>query len=145
MLSFLSQPVGVVAETDLATENMRWARFTVGFLVRLYSKTIYPCDLAVKVAMEDKALIKENYLKERASNDRASERRGYKALVDDDASVSSRTGDGLPPLRYGTVNEMLPEGWEQVSYDKMSNLYCGNVRHTVIPIRYCADFSRWRS
>jgi sphingosine kinase len=124
---------------------MGGARFTVGFLVRLYSKTIYPCDLAVKIAIEDKALIKEHYRKERASNEPASERRGYKALIDDDASASSGTGDGLPPLRYGTVNDKHPEWWELVPYDKMGNLYCGNVRRIVILIQCCADFSRWRS
>lgn len=130
-LSFLSQSLGIVAESDLGTENMRWmggARFTVGFLARLAKKTVYPCDIAVKVVIEDKASIKEHYRKERASHEPASERRGYKNLIDDDASTSSGTGDGLPPLRYGTVNDKLPEGWELVPYDKLGNFYCGNVR-----------------
>jgi sphingosine kinase len=147
-LSFLSQSVGIVAEADLATENMRWmggARFTVGFLSRLASRAVYPCDLAVKVAIEDKAAIREHYRKERASNEPASERRGYKTLLDDDASASSGTGDGLPPLRYGTVNDKLPDGWELVPYDKMGNFYCGNVRGIVFLISQCADLARWRS
>ena len=147
-LSFLSQSAGIVAESDLATENMRWmggARFTVGFLTRLYSKTVYPCDLAVKVAIEDKAAIKEHYRKERANNESASERRGYKALLDDDASASSGTGDALPPLRYGTINDKLPEGWELVPYDKMGNFYCGNVRGIIFLIQWYADFSRCHS
>lgn len=133
-LSFLSQSVGIVAESDLATENMRWmggARFTVGFLARLARKTIYPCDLAVKVAIEDKPSIKEHYRREKANFEPASERRGYKALTDDDASTSSGTGDGLPPLRYGTINDKLPDGWELVPYDKLGNFYCGNVRDIV--------------
>jgi sphingosine kinase len=147
-LSFLSQSVGIVAEADLATENMRWmggARFTVGFLSRLASRAVYPCDLAVKVAIEDKAAIREHYRKERASNEPASERRGYKTLLDDDASASSGTGDGLPPLRYGTVNDKLPDGWELIPYDKMGNFYCGNVRGIVFLISQCADLARWRS
>lgn len=105
-LSFLSQSLGIVAESDLGTENMRWmggARFTVGFLTRLYSKMIYPCDLAVKVAIDDKKAIKEHYLKEKANNEPASERRGYKTLIDDDASASSGTGDGLPRLDTGQL------------------------------------------
>jgi sphingosine kinase len=110
---------------------MGGARFTVGFLARLARKTIYPCDLAVKVAIEDKPSIKEHYRREKANFEPASERRGYKALTDDDASTSSGTGDGLPPLRYGTINDKLPDGWELVPYDKLGNFYCGNVRDIV--------------
>ena len=47
ILSFLSQAVGIVAEFDLATENLRWMggtlRFTYGYLVRAMKKKIYPC------------------------------------------------------------------------------------------------------
>jgi sphingosine kinase len=141
-LSFLSQSVGIVAETDLATENLRWmgsARFTYGFLVRLWTKTVYPCDIAIKVAIEDKPSITEHYRKERDNHEPARERRGYKFPLDDDASTSSGTGEGLPPLRYGTVNDKLPEGWELVPYDKLGNFYCGNVRSPV-PICYYTDF-----
>ena len=142
-LSFLSQSLGIIAESDLGTENMRWmggARFTVGFLARLARKIVYPCDIAVKVAIEDKASIKEHYRKERANHEPASERRGYKNLIDDDASASSGTGDGLPPLRYGTANDKLPEGWELVPYDKLGNFYCGNVREIALLTYFCADF-----
>ena len=134
-LSFLSQSVGIVAESDLATENLRWmgsARFTYGFLVRLLGKTVYPCDIAVKVAIEDKPSIREHYRREKNNHEPASERRGYKFLLDDDASASSGNDDGLPPLRYGTVNDKLPEGWELVPYDKLGNFYCGNVRLVII-------------
>jgi len=132
MLSFLSQSVGIVAESDLATEHLRWMggnnRFMYGFLVRLMRKALYPCDIAVKVAIEDKPSIKEHYRREQRNHEPASERRGYKFLLDDDASASSSNDDSLPPLRYGTVNDKLPEGWELVPYDKLGNFYCGNVR-----------------
>ena len=129
-LSFLSQSVGIVAESDLATEHLRWMgaqRFTYGFLVRLWEKALYPCDIAVKVAIDDKPMIKEHYRAERSNHEPASERRGYKNLLDDDASASSGHDDGLPPLRYGSVNDKLPEGWELVPYDRLGNFYCGNV------------------
>lgn len=131
-LSFLSQSLGIVAESDLATEHLRWmgaARFTYGFLVRLWEKTVYPCDIAVKVAIDDKPSIKEHYRREQDNHESASERRGYKHLLDDDASASTGSGneDGLPPLRYGTVNDKLPEGWEMVPYNNLGNFYCGNV------------------
>ncbi|CAD6443298.1 1fe9f5e8-f1b6-4c25-9d09-261814883ca6 [Sclerotinia trifoliorum] len=130
--SFLSQSVGIVAEADLATENMRWmgsTRFTYGFLERIIGQALYPCDIAVKVAIEDKPSIREHYRKEMSNHEPASERRGYKYLLDDDASASSGMDDGLPPLRYGTVNDKLPDGWEMVPYDKLGNFYCGNMAY----------------
>jgi sphingosine kinase len=130
-LSFLSQSVGIVAESDLATEHLRWMgamRFNYGFLVRLIGKALYPCDIAVKVAIEGKGEIKEHYKREQSNHEPPSERRGYKNLLEDDASASSGYDDGLPALRYGTINDKLPDGWELVPYDKLGNFYCGNVR-----------------
>jgi sphingosine kinase len=88
---------------------------------------VYPCDIAVKVAIDDKQSIREHYKREQNNHEPASERRGYKHLLDDDASASSGNDEGLPPLRYGTINDKLPEGWELVPYDKLGNFYCGNV------------------
>ena len=128
------QSVGIVAESDLATEHLRFLggqRFTYGFLVRLINKMVYPCDIAVKVAIDDKQAIREHYKREQSNFEPASERRGYRShhLLDDDASASTGSGsdDSLPPLRYGTINDKLPEGWELVPYDKLGNFYCGNV------------------
>jgi sphingosine kinase len=129
-LSFLSQSVGIVAESDLATEHLRWmgsSRFEYGFLTRLFVKTVYPCDIAVKVAIGDKPSIKSHYKREKSNFEPPSERRGYRYLLDDDASGSSGYDDALPPLRYGTVNDKLPEGWELIPHDKLGNFYCGNV------------------
>lgn len=147
-LSFLSQSLGIVAESDLATENLRWMgpmRFNYGFLVRLLGKTIYPCDIAVKVAIDDKSSIKEHYRREQGNHEQASERRGYKHLLDDDASASSGNDDGLPPLRYGTVNDKLPEGWELVPYNHLGNFYCGNVSYLPKNTSPRTDHSRWRT
>lgn len=128
-LSFLSQSVGIVAESDLATEHLRWMgmmRFNVGFLMRLAGKRVYPCDIAVGVAIEGKEEIKNHYRREIGKKAAV---RGGKGEVEDDASASSGKEDeeGLPVLRYGTVNDKLPEGWELVPYDKLGNFYCGNV------------------
>ena len=63
-ISFLSQSVGIVAESDLGTDNVRWmgsARFTYGFFVRLLGKTVYPCEIAIKTEIADKAGCKAHY------------------------------------------------------------------------------------
>ncbi|KAI9851645.1 MAG: sphinganine kinase lcb4 [Thelocarpon superellum] len=127
-LSFLSQSVGVVAETDLGTENLRWmggARFTFGFLVRLLGKTVYPCDIAIQVEVPDKVAIRGKFRQELGNLTPAEERR-------DDPSTSSTADmdqEGLPPLRYGTVTDDLPSGWAMVPYDKLGNFYAGNMAY----------------
>ncbi|PGH07720.1 hypothetical protein AJ79_06197 [Helicocarpus griseus UAMH5409] len=139
-LSFLSQSFGIIAESDLGTENIRWmgqARFTYGFLVRLFGKTVYPCDLAVKVEIDDKQKIKEHY---RAG----SERKSFDQQRDEELPVSG----GLPALRYGTINDPLPKDWTLVPHDKLGNFYAGNMAYmaadanffpTALPNDGCMD------
>ncbi|EEH46778.2 uncharacterized protein PADG_02876 [Paracoccidioides brasiliensis Pb18] len=120
-LSFLSQAFGITAESDLGTDNIRWmgqARFTFGFLVRLFGKTVYPCDLAVKVEIGNKQQIKDHYRTESA-------RKGFDQFRDKGSSAQT----GLPALRYGTVNDPLPEGWTLVPHDNMGNFYAGNMAY----------------
>ncbi|KAH7310417.1 sphingosine kinase [Stachybotrys elegans] len=121
ILSFLSQSLGIIAESDLGTENMRWmgsTRFDVGVATRIFQKKCYPCDLAVKVEIEGKDNVKAHY-KRIASKGAPS--------VPAQEDMDMVKGQGLPPLKYGTVQDDLPEGWEMVSYDKIGNFYCGNM------------------
>lgn len=123
-LSFLSQSVGIIAEADLGTENMRWLgakRFDVGVVQRIFSKNVYPCDVSVKVEVESKEQVKARY-KEIQSND-GHENMAHTSLP----SAGPDAGEGLPPLRFGTVNDAIPEDWQTTSHDKMGNFYCGNV------------------
>ncbi len=128
-LSFLSQSLGLVAESDLGTENMRWmgdARFFYGILVRLLGKTLYPVEYAVKTEIEDKQDIKRHYAQQMA-------KRATKAPIaqsDLDGPLDTSTGLGLPPLRFGTVNDPLPtgDGWTTMQqYPNLGNFYCGNM------------------
>lgn len=122
-LSFLSQSVGIVAESDLGTEHLRWmgdARFTYGFFVRLLGKTVYPCDLAVMTVEGDKRTIKEAYRKHLREPSKA------------ERPVHTATGvkdQGLPALQYGTVNDPLPEGWLMSPCPTLGNFYAGNMSY----------------
>jgi sphingosine kinase len=120
-LSFLSQSVGIVAETDLATEHLRWmgsARFTWGFLVRLLTQTIYPADIAVKVVHANKPAVREAYRAEAS-----------KPPPTHDSREVPTADAGLPALRYGTINDPLPAAWELIPHDKLGNFYCGNIAY----------------
>ncbi|KAK0741943.1 ATP-NAD kinase-like domain-containing protein [Apiosordaria backusii] len=142
-VSFLSQALGVIADLDLGTENLRWmgaARFTVGFLALVLQKKTYPCDIAIKVEIEHKESVKKHY-RERVTQGSADSEQS-KACDGTDADgcpVTSSSpspspaddddGPGLPPLKYGTVMDKLPEGWELVPYEKLGSFYCGNMAY----------------
>ncbi len=120
-LSFLSQSVGIVAECDLGTENIRWmgsARFTFGALLRVLRQSIYPADIAVKVEYGTKSAVREAYRSESSKPPRSADDR---ALPESDMQ--------LPPLKYGTVNDPLPAGWELIPHDKIGNFYAGNISY----------------
>lgn len=135
ILSFLSQSLGIIAEADLGTENMRWmgaARFDVGIVQRIFAKKTYPCEISVKVEMATKDEIKSHYKKEHEnvnytvrkeaiSNGRA------ESTEDDSMSASAESGEGLPPLKYGTIKDKVPSDWETVTLENLGNFYCGNV------------------
>ena len=124
-LSFLSQAVGIVAEVDLGTEHLRWmgeTRFTFGFLTRLLRKTLYPCDLAVKVEVGDKAAIRERYRTQVRERSELEERRQNQDAKHPPQDAGE---EGLPPLKYGTVEDELPKDWTMVRYDNLGNFYCG--------------------
>jgi len=121
-LSFLSQSVGIVAEVDLGTEHLRWmgpARFTYGFFMRVLQKTVYPCDLAVKIDIPTKSAIREHYRKELNNHAPIEERGGDLAL--------SSQGQGLPPLIYGTISSPMPKEFTSIPSSKLGNFYCGNM------------------
>ncbi|TRX98784.1 hypothetical protein FHL15_000126 [Xylaria flabelliformis] len=133
MLSFLSQSVGIVAECDLGTEHLRWLgakRFDVGIAQRIFSKKVYPCDIAVKVEIEGKDQIKAHYKQNRngeVQNQKINDDESIPGAPLSTKDIQPDVGEGLPPLRFGTVNDPLPEDWQAASCDKLGNFYCGNM------------------
>ncbi|KAL8832089.1 MAG: hypothetical protein Q9170_005026 [Blastenia crenularia] len=126
-LSFLSQSIGIVAESDLATEHLRWlgsARFTYGILVRLLRKTVYPCDLALKVEVGTKSEVKEHY--RRALKDRSLLELRRESVSSEENEDDQRE-PGLPSLQFGTINDELPKDWTLRPYNKLGNFYSGNM------------------
>ncbi|KAF1821068.1 uncharacterized protein K489DRAFT_322321 [Dissoconium aciculare CBS 342.82] len=126
--SFLSQAVGIVAESDLGTETLRWMgsfRFTWGFLVRLVGKTIYPAEVSMLVDTKDKNEIRNAY---RATAEKIEADRLRNVLSESRAEVLSDQEDAqLPPLKYGTVNDDLPAGFSTEDMPNLGNFYVGNM------------------
>lgn len=120
-LSFLSQSVGIVAEADLATEHLRWMgdnRFVVGFLQRFIKKTVYPADIAVKMEYDNKDAVRKAYRAEAS-----------KPPQNSNTNDLPESNVGLPELKYGTINDALPTGWELIPHDHLGNFYAGNIAY----------------
>lgn len=122
ILSFLSQTLGIIAESDLGTENLRWmgsTRFEVGLVTRVLKKKCYPFDLSIKLEIDGKEKIKQHYKKYALDS----------SLLNVDAEAEAAGGDaqGLPPLKYGTVQDEIPGDWETASHDNVGTFYVGNV------------------
>ena len=120
-LSFLSQSLGTVAEVDLGTEHLRWmgsARFTYGFLVRVLRKTVYPCDLWVKIDIPTKGAIREHYRKELTNHAPIEDRRG---------PTDAEALRGLPELQYGYFTSRLPSTFTNIPSSNVGSFYAGNM------------------
>ncbi|KAI5462908.1 sphingosine kinase [Mariannaea sp. PMI_226] len=146
ILSFLSQALGLIAESDLGTEHLRWMgslRFDYGVVSRIFKRTCYPCDLAVKVEVEEKANVKAHY-KRYASNTSLNKLANDAANGTVDGMVNGTTNGttngyshkGLPGLKYGTVQDPLPEGWELVSHDNIGTFYAGNMAYMAPDVNF---------
>lgn len=143
-LSFLSQSVGIVAESDLATEHLRWmgsARFTWGIFMRVLSQTTYPADIAVKAVHTTKPAVRDAY------------RTAAAASSPNNPRPLPSASTPLPPLTYGTINDPLPADWSLIPHDTLGNFYAGNLAYmspdanffpAAIPADGCLDLVRIR-
>ncbi|ESA42797.1 sphingoid long chain base kinase 4, variant [Neurospora crassa OR74A] len=135
LTSFLSQAYGLIADLDITTEHLRWmgaARFTYGFLTLAIRKKTYPCDVAMKVEVGGKEEIRGHYA--RGVKGAESDVGNGEASGDGEEGGSSDgegegEGEGMPGLKYGTVNDKLPEDWEVVPHEKLGSFYCGNMAY----------------
>ena len=126
-LSFLSQAVGVIAEVDLGTEHLRWMgdiRMTYGFLKTILQKSLYPCDIAMRVGIQDKHAIREHYRTSIQQNESGQE---LTTTPETSPEQDLNLAGGLPELRYSTATDALPEGWTMVSYETLGSFFCGQM------------------
>jgi sphingosine kinase len=129
-LSYLSQAIGMAAESDLATEYLRWmgkTRFVLGFLTRILAKKVYPAEISVKIAIEGKNLIMEHYENEMEKQVSEKMCSNSRHPLGCDLVEDVPNHPGLPPLKYGTINDRAPEDWVVIPCDNLGTLYSGNV------------------
>ncbi|KAF2215023.1 hypothetical protein CERZMDRAFT_66268 [Cercospora zeae-maydis SCOH1-5] len=132
LYSFLSQSVGVIADTDLGTESLRWMgafRFTWGIIVRMLGKTIYPAEVSVLTDTDDKRVIKDRYRSARQEHEAAKAKNIHSSLLDDDEADSTMNEEDLSvlALKYGTATDPLPSSFTTTDMPKLGNFYVGNM------------------
>ncbi|CAK9436087.1 uncharacterized protein LODBEIA_P06450 [Lodderomyces beijingensis] len=131
-LSFLSQCYGIIADSDIGTEHLRWLgsiRFDIGVIQRVFSNAKYPCDLYVEFWSQNKTEIAQHVEQHLSSSDESS-----KTLTDDEEDdneqVSVATSDlGLhlvttKDLTTGKANldEPVPQTWQALPEEICKNL-----------------------
>lgn len=123
--SFLSQAVGVIADTDLGTESLRWMgslRFTWGILVRMLGHTIYPAEVSVVVETDDKRAIRESYRRAREEHEAAKAKQ-----IQTEEDLPEGDASEIPPLNYGTVADELDPAFSTQDMPTLGNFYVGNM------------------
>ncbi|KAK3672572.1 sphinganine kinase lcb4 [Recurvomyces mirabilis] len=126
--SFLSQAVGIVAESDLGTETLRWMgpfRFTWGILIRIVGQTIYPAEVSIVLDSSDKHAIRESY--RHAVSEHQSALDDNMTLSPDEDTRATFDTELLPGLKYGTVADPLPATFETADLPTLGNFYTGNM------------------
>ncbi|KAI3404058.2 LCB4 [Candida oxycetoniae] len=137
-LSFLSQCYGIIADSDIGTEHLRWlgpVRFEIGVLQKVISGATYPCDLYVNYYTYDKYEIKQHVSQYVSSL----ERRGITS--GSDSSNSNGGGNNNDDLLYQVtlkdlkinspnLDQPVPSTWEMLPSkitENLNILYVGKM------------------
>lgn len=118
-ISFMSQALGLMADLDIGTEQLRWmgdARFMVGLMRGLIQFRACPIQLSVKVAENDKKRMVQNFQTRRNEYGKSIPTPPPLSPVAKDTESSS-----LPPLKY-SIDDM--DGWITVD-EPILYLYAG--------------------
>lgn len=118
-VSFLSQTIGVIADSDIDTEHLRFLgafRFDLGVCYKVFSRAKYPCDIYIKYAAKSKDDLRKHYDSQvniTLSSDNASSQE--LALSQEQIKESNFH------LKYD-ASAPVPEDWEKVDEDLADNI-----------------------
>lgn len=131
-LSFLSQTYGIIAESDINTEFIRWmgpARFELGVAFNILQRKKYPCDIYVKYHAKSKNDLKSHYLKYKREQINDEQDRLEKVeliepevrYIDEDDSSETSISDNSGDLNLS--NEItMQEGMESITDDNFEGV-----------------------
>lgn len=112
-VSFLLQAYGVIADSDIGTEHLRWMgpiRFEWGVFQKVVTKAAYPCDLWVQYAASTKKDIVKHYQK-----------------YLEGGLVPSATPSSPFQLKAPPLDQNPPSDWQHLDTQDLNILYVGNM------------------
>ena len=128
-LSFLSQTFGVIAESDVNTEFIRWMgpiRFDIGVAFNILKFKNYPCDIYVKYAAKTKGQLGIHYLHNKS---KAQVPMPTQTTLTDDSQTVSDSQQFDFNLKY-SIKDPVPDDWERIDpniTDNLSIFYTGKM------------------
>lgn len=106
--SFLSQAIGLMADVDLGTENLRVlgdTRFVLGYISGVIANNECPIDIDVKLGSRGSKNKEE--MRQRTKQFNESGQLSVSANSTDENGLSPLSFPGIPALRHGTVSDLL--------------------------------------
>ncbi|RAH50534.1 uncharacterized protein BO95DRAFT_497904 [Aspergillus brunneoviolaceus CBS 621.78] len=124
-VSFLSQSLGVLAESDLRTEHLRWmgdSRFLLGVVQTIARQTAFPCELAFKTASQGGGTIPRHFDAGATLGSSEPTAASFAAR-----EAASEPGKARLVLKYGTVQNELPPDWAVISGERLASFYASKM------------------
>lgn len=117
ILSFLSQCYGIIADSDIGTEHLRWmgsVRFEIGVIQRIMQGSKYPCDLYIDYQTRTKDEISKHFQKFTKVNNKETEPTNIENFK----------------LKYPKLDQPPPSNWiklEESKSDQLNIVYVGKM------------------
>ncbi|KAK5778874.1 hypothetical protein RI543_003801 [Arxiozyma heterogenica] len=153
-LSFLSQTLGVIAESDINTEFIRWmgpVRFDIGVAFNILKYKKYPCDLYVKYATKTKKQLNIHYLHNKSkrqvlmftpNTSQVSITDNLPTSQSDNIHQGDQTESPFEEkdfhLKY-SIKDQIPDDWEKIDSnitDNLSIFYTGKMPYMAKDVKF---------
>ena len=108
-LSFLTQCYGVIADSDIGTEHLRWLgpiRFDLGIAYKVLTRAKYPCEIYVNYLTNSKNEISQHFSKHRQNA----------------STFNSQVSPESFTLKAPKLNENPPSSWTKIPESISSNV-----------------------
>lgn len=140
-LSFLSQTYGIIAESDINTEFIRWlgpARFELGVAFNIFQRKNYPCDIYVKYFKKGKNDLKLHYLQELSELNHSQNYEFDQNENESESAIDDVITEDMFKIKY-PLDDDVPSDWEKISSDITDNLgifYTGKMPYMAADTKF---------
>ncbi|CAL9728449.1 sphingoid long chain base kinase 4 [Monosporozyma unispora] len=146
-LSFLSQTMGVIAESDINTEFIRWMgpiRFDIGVAFNIFQFKKYPCDLYVKYAAKTKKQLNIHYVQNKSKAQLLFTPATSQLSISNMNNNIPNSQEQFPisdndlKIKY-SIKDPIPSDWEKIDSEVTDNLsifYTGKMPYMAKDVKF---------